>query len=61
MSQPYARYLHPFEATPRPAVEPEVEKTILASLCAGGRARPRPGEHEATGRSPSPRVRSTLQ
>lgn len=31
MSQPFSRYLHPFEASPRPSLEPEVQRAILAS------------------------------
>jgi hypothetical protein len=31
MSQPFARYLHPFEVAHHPALEPEVKRAILAS------------------------------
>ena len=31
MSQPFARYLHPFDVAHRPALEPEVKRAILAS------------------------------
>ena len=30
MSQPFARYLHPFDVAHRPALEPEVKRAILA-------------------------------
>lgn len=32
MSQPFSRYLHPFDSAHHPAPEPEVERAILASL-----------------------------
>ncbi|MDG5746561.1 hypothetical protein P8Q88_00035 [Qipengyuania sp. XHP0207] len=31
MSQPFARYLHPFDVAHHPALEPEVKQAILAS------------------------------
>ena len=31
MSQPFARYLHPFDVAHHPALEPEVKRAILAS------------------------------
>lgn len=31
MSQPFARYLHPFDVAHHPALEPEVKRSILAS------------------------------
>lgn len=31
MSQPYSRYLHPFEVVLHPDLEPEVKRAILAS------------------------------
>lgn len=31
MSQPFARYLHPFDVARHPALEPEVKRAILAS------------------------------
>ena len=31
MSQPFARYLHPFDVAHHPSLEPEVKRAILAS------------------------------
>jgi len=31
MSQPYSRFLHPFEVARHPSLEPEVKRAILAS------------------------------
>jgi hypothetical protein len=31
MSQPYSRFLHPFDVTRHPDLEPEVKRAILAS------------------------------
>lgn len=31
MSQPFSRYLHPFEVAHNPSLEPEVKRSILAS------------------------------
>lgn len=31
MSQPFSRYLHPFEVAHHPSMEPEVKRAILAS------------------------------
>ena len=31
MSQPFSRYLHPFEVARHPSLEPEVKRAILAS------------------------------
>ena len=31
MSQPYSRFLHPFEVARHPNLEPEVQRAILAS------------------------------
>jgi hypothetical protein len=31
MSQPFSRYLHPFEVAHHPSLEPEVKRAILAS------------------------------
>ena len=31
MSQPFSRYLHPFDVAHHPALEPEVKRAILAS------------------------------
>lgn len=31
MSQPFSRYLHPFDVAHHPSLEPEVKRTILAS------------------------------
>lgn len=31
MSQPFARYLHPFDVAQHPSLEPEVKRAILAS------------------------------
>jgi hypothetical protein len=31
MSQPFSRYLHPFDVAKHPALEPEVKRAILAS------------------------------
>jgi hypothetical protein len=31
MSQPYARYLHPFDIARHPDLEPEVKRALLAS------------------------------
>ena len=31
MSQPFARYLHPFDAAHHPSLEPEVKRAIVAS------------------------------
>ena len=31
MSQPFARYLHPFDVARHPSLEPEVKRAILAS------------------------------
>lgn len=31
MSQPYARFLHPFDVARHPSLEPEVKRAILAS------------------------------
>ncbi|WP_299310242.1 hypothetical protein [uncultured Croceicoccus sp.] len=31
MSQPFARYLHPFDLAHHPSLEPEVKRAILAS------------------------------
>jgi len=31
MSQPYARFLHPFDVASHPSLEPEVKRAILAS------------------------------
>jgi hypothetical protein len=31
MSQPFSRFLHPFDVAPHPSLEPEVERAILAS------------------------------
>jgi hypothetical protein len=31
MSQPYSRFLHPFDVVHRPDLEPEVKRAILAS------------------------------
>ena len=38
MSQPFARYLHPFDVAHRPALEPEVKRAILASWASGRHA-----------------------
>lgn len=35
MSQPFSRYLHPFEEVRYPSLEPEVRRAILASWSAG--------------------------
>ncbi len=31
MSQPFSRYLHPFDVANHPSLEPEVKRSILAS------------------------------
>jgi hypothetical protein len=31
MSQPFSRFLHPFDVTRHPSLEPEVKRAILAS------------------------------
>jgi hypothetical protein len=31
MSQPYSRFLHPFDVSRHPSLEPEVKRAILAS------------------------------
>lgn len=31
MSQPFSRYLHPFDVAHHPSLEPEVKRSILAS------------------------------
>lgn len=31
MSQPFSRYLHPFDVAQNPSLEPEVKRAILAS------------------------------
>ncbi|MHA4835968.1 hypothetical protein [Sphingopyxis sp. MSC1_008] len=31
MSQPYSRFLHPFEVARHPSLEPEVKRALLAS------------------------------
>lgn len=31
MSQPYSRFLHPFEVVDHPSLEPEVKRAVLAS------------------------------
>ncbi|WP_395336978.1 hypothetical protein WBP06_21160 [Novosphingobium sp. BL-8H] len=31
MSQPFSRFLHPFDVAHRPSLEPEVKRAILAS------------------------------
>ena len=31
MSQPFSRYLHPFDVAQNPSLEPEVKRSILAS------------------------------
>lgn len=35
MSQPFSRYLHPFEVDRRPGLEPEVQRAILAAWASG--------------------------
>lgn len=32
MSQPFSRFLHPFDRKPHPSLEPEVRRAIIASL-----------------------------
>lgn len=32
MSQPFSRYMHPFDVARHPSLEPEVKRAILASL-----------------------------
>lgn len=34
MSQPFSRFLHPFDIKPHPSLEPEVRQAILASWAA---------------------------
>ncbi|MGX5712576.1 hypothetical protein ACWKWJ_07745 [Sphingopyxis terrae subsp. ummariensis] len=31
MSEPFSRFLHPFDVAPQPSLEPEVKRALLAS------------------------------
>ncbi|MFC7379791.1 hypothetical protein [Brevundimonas sp. GCM10030266] len=50
MSQPFSRYLHPFDIDRRPGLEPEVQRANLAAW-ASGRAASAPSQKTAI---PSP-------
>ena len=48
MSQPFARYLHPFDVTHNPSLEPEVKRAILASWASDRNAvRDHPGMRQS--------------
>lgn len=49
MSQPFCRYLHPFDPGPRPSLEPEVQRAILASWTSGRPASSDPATPPASG------------
>lgn len=50
MSQPYSRYLHPFDVSSHPQLEPEVKRAILASWASDRSAvRNKPGLRRAPG------------
>jgi hypothetical protein len=50
MSQPFSRFLHPFEVARHPNLEPEVKRAILASWASDQSAvRDRPGLRKPPG------------
>lgn len=52
MSQPFCRYLHPFEPGLRPSLEPEVQRAILAAWASD---RPASSGWATTPPAPAPR------
>jgi hypothetical protein len=50
MSQPFSRYLHPFDVAHNPSLEPEVKRAILASWASDRAAvRDQPGLRKPPG------------
>lgn len=50
MSEPFSRFLHPFDVAHHPSLEPEVKRAILASWASDRHAvRDRPAERKPPG------------